>query len=144
MAHCVDLAPCKALGIDCDALLAVGWLAWGAEFPLGTVSPAFFAALKRLCANPWQPVVAAGVHVCELCQFDAPRFGANVFVPHAGRIYVAPVAVTHYIAAHRYQPPEIFIEAVLACPPMQSLAYKRALLECGGRRLAAGGADRQT
>jgi hypothetical protein len=51
------------------------------------------------------------------------------------RIYVAPVGILHYIAAHWYKPPMAFVEAVMACPPMQSMAYKRELLANGGRVL---------
>ena len=48
-------------------------------------------------------------------------------------MYAAPVAVVHYIAAHWYCPPQIFIDAVLACPQMASMEYKKALLDSGGR-----------
>jgi hypothetical protein len=95
----------------------------------------FFRKLAQLCADPWQPVVSAGAHACELCQFDAPQFSANVFVPHAGKIYAAPVAVVHYVAAHWYCPPQVFIDAVLACPHMTSMEYKKALLANRGRGL---------
>ena len=50
-------------------------------------------------------------------------------------MYAAPVAVVHYIAAHWYCPPQIFIDAVLACPQMASMEYKKALLDSGGRDL---------
>jgi hypothetical protein len=72
------------------------------------------------------------MHHCGLCQFEPPRFTSNVFVPFENRIFVAPVAITHYIAAHWYQPPEIFINAVLACPEMNSMQYKKAILANGG------------
>jgi hypothetical protein len=34
--------------------------------------------------------------------------------------------------AHHYRPPEAFCRAVLACPPMRTMAYRRALLAAGG------------
>ena len=140
MASFRDLEPCRYLPLECEALIAVGWLGSNDEYPRGVVSEQFFSKLKSLCDSPWQPVVSAGCHPCSLCQFDAPAFSDNVFVPHGGKIYVAPVGVVHYIAAHRYLPPPVFIEAVLACPPIQSMEYKRAILANGGRSLAHSGA----
>jgi hypothetical protein len=64
----------------------------------GETSPVFFARLNELCTHPWQPFAFAGRHQCELCQFDPPSFGENLFVPHAGQIFVAPVGIVHYIA----------------------------------------------
>ncbi len=76
-----------------------------------------------------------GLHECDLCQFAGERGKANVFIPYRGKIYICPELITHYINAHHYQPPAIFCEAVLACPPMDSMAYKRLLIECGGKVL---------
>ena len=135
MAFILDLEPCSYFPVPGAPLVAVGWLGRGEGFARGTVSESFFAKLSALCASPCQPIVAAGYHTCELCQYEPPRFSANVFVPHAGRIYVAPVGIRHYVAAHRYLPPAEFIEAVLACPDMKSRGYKQALLANGGRSL---------
>ncbi|WP_139215492.1 DUF7919 family protein [Lysobacter sp. cf310] len=90
--------------------------------------------------NPWQPFVTAGLHSCELCQFDAPKFSANIFIPFEGRIFVAPVGIVHYIAAHWYLPPSRFQEAVMHCPSMRSMEYKKAILSNGGRPLITGAA----
>ncbi len=136
MASIKDLEPCNYFPVDCEALTAIGWLGRGVEFARGEVSGSFFAKLASLCSLPWQPLVFAGSHRCDLCQFDGPQFSANLFVPHGGRIYVAPVAITHYIAAHWYHPPDIFIRAVLECPAMSSMEYKKAILANGGRSLA--------
>ncbi|WP_431262509.1 hypothetical protein ACQ859_20515 [Roseateles chitinivorans] len=134
-----DLDRCTCLPLDCDALLAVGWLGVDGDFRRGEVSSDFFEKLKALCVEPWQPVASAGFHQCGLCQFDGPRFSSNVFVPFNGSIYVAPVGIVHYVAAHRYLPPQVFIDGVLACPPMRSMAYHKALLANGGRGLVSGG-----
>jgi len=130
-----DLQPSHHPPLPSDNLLPIGWLTRSSEFLHGEVSPAFFKKLSDLCRDPWQPVVSAGFHVCELCQFEGPRFSANVFVPFGGFIYVAPVAITHYIASHWYKPPAVFIQAVLECPTMNSMAYKKAILANGGREL---------
>ncbi len=136
MALLKDLEQCNYLPLPSDNLLAVGWLSRASEFLQGEVSPAFFQKLSALCSEPWQPVVSAGFHVCELCQFQGPRFSANVFVPFGGLIYVAPVAITHYIASHWYKPPAVFIDAVMECPPMNTMAYKKSILSNGGREFA--------
>ena len=130
-----DLDPCRDLPVECDALTAVGWLTRESRFETGSAPEPFFRKLSELCAMPWQPMVAAGAHACELCQFDGPQFRDNLFVPYSGRIYAAPAAIIHYVAAHWYRPPQIFMDAVLACPPISSMAYKKALLANGGRNL---------
>jgi hypothetical protein len=137
-----DLDPWRYLPVECDALTAVGWLTRDSAFETGSVPEPFFRKISELCTMPWQPIVTAGFHLCELCQFDGPHFGDNLFVPYSGRIYVAPVGIVHYVAAHWYRPPQIFIDAVLACPPIKSMAYKEALLENGGRNLVRAAAPR--
>jgi hypothetical protein len=139
MAEINDLSACDYFPFEGVDLIAVGWLGSNSSYMRGSVSASFLHALKTLCESPWQPVGASGMHQCELCQFDGPNFGDNVFVPHAGRIYVAPVGVIHYIAAHWYQPPPVFIDAVLACPPMRGQDYLKALLANGGRNLIKAG-----
>jgi len=136
-----DLDRCDLLPVDSDALRTVGWLGEDSDFQHGEVQLNFFERLKLLCADPWEPVVSAGLHQCQLCQFDGPRFSRNVFVPYQGQIYVAPVGIVHYIAAHRYRPPQQFVDAVLACPPMRSMQYHKALLANGGRSLVRGNSD---
>jgi hypothetical protein len=130
-----DLDLCEDLPLDCPSLRAVGWLDRGIEFSQGSVSGEFFEKLRALCRDPWQPLVAAGQHQCTLCQYDAPSFGCNVFVPGNGCVYVAPVGIVHYIASHWYLPPAEFISAVLATPPMRSVQYFKALIANGGRPL---------
>jgi len=34
-----------------------------------------------------------------------------------GKIYAAPNLIYHYVAAHKYLPPQEFIDAVMTCPP---------------------------
>ena len=139
MARLNDLEPCRYLPLPSDTLLSVGWLSRGCEFEKGEVSPVFFEKLQGLCRQPWQPVASAGFHECDLCQFGGPRFTDNMFVPYDGFIYVAPVAIAHYIASHWYRPPDIFLRAVMACPPMNSMEYKKAILANGGRGLVQAG-----
>lgn len=144
-----DLDLCPYFGVS--GLVAVGWLGPSSELPTGPVSDAFLANLFELLADPWSPPFQAlGGHSCELChpgaqtatqwgRFRLSSFSvANLFVPFDGTIYVAPEGIGHYILCHRYQPPEVFVRAVLACPPARSMGFRKLLLECGGRELIKG------
>ena len=51
----------------------------------------------------------------------------NLWVPGDGCVYVAPSLIAHYIQAHRYSPPQEFVEAVLRCPEAQSQEHRDAL-----------------
>ena len=125
------------------AVTAVGWLERGMEYPKGPVSEEFFAALVRLCVNPWQPAAAAGRHPCSFCQFSGGPAtvtyrgmtvlmgAANVYVPASDCIFVAPSLIVHYVDAHEYQPPAAFQCAVMECPEMRSLAYLTQLKSHG-------------
>ena len=148
MTYIKDLAVWDyALDVPADTLIAVGWLSKDHPYPVGNVSVAFFRKLCQLLQNPWQPFVCGGHHTCDLCQFSShgqahfenyevpSASAANLFVPSQGNVFVAPELITHYVDAHHYKPPEAFIAAVMACPPMHSMAYKRALLANGGRIL---------
>lgn len=123
--------------------LAVGWLGETEDYPKGPIDRRAFDALFALCVDAWQPWTTAGFHRCTLCQFTGGpsavshegglvRIGTtNVFVPFEETLYVAPSHVLHYIDAHRYRPPDVFLEAVVACPPMRSMEYWRALRRAG-------------
>lgn len=131
-----DLQRCTHL-VDDPAILAVGWISRGSPYPRGETASPVFAKLVELCNNPWQPASAAGYHICDVCQYDGQPLKSEVYVPGQGCIYVAPAGIIHYIAAHWYAPPEVFVQAVIDCPPMRSMEYKRALLKNGGGVLLA-------
>jgi hypothetical protein len=135
MAEIKDLEICNYFPIENENLLSVGWLSSESDYEKGEVSKDFFDRLCELSHNPWQPIVSLGMHFCELCQFNPPAFRNNIFIPYNGAIYVAPEAIVHYVAVHWYKPPAIFIEAVLACPEMRSMEYKKAILQNGSRGL---------
>ncbi len=157
MTEIADLAPCNYFPVsEPHNLVAVGWLSASSTYTSGAISDEFLEHLAVLIQRPWQPpFVTAGIHLCELCHQGVvsksvfrdrvlPSTSAtNIWVPHNGRIYVAPEAVGHYVACHRYRPPEEFIEAVLACPPVESMAFKKQLLACGGRALLDSSAAQQ-
>ena len=122
------------------ALLATGWLGRGHAFETGSVDAEDFDRLVDLLVQPWQPCFFLGYHDCELCneadgphsfEHDGRRIDigtSNLFVPTPGLdVLVAPSMVIHYIQAHDYRPPEVFLQAVRECPPMGSRAYFRAI-----------------
>jgi hypothetical protein len=146
MSHSDDFSPNKYFGRWQDILVSVGWLDSAHDYPRGSVPLDFFRALVRLLEDPWQPGVFAGRAPCAFCQFSGGpgslvfegkkiQLGAaNLFVPaRYGKVYVSPSLVAHYIDAHGYVPPEAFQEAVLECPPMGSLHYRKAIHERGLR-----------
>ncbi len=120
---------------DAPNIVAVGWLERRHAFPtgFGVIAVEVFAKLAALLTDPWQPAVAAGWHACDLCLYKPEAMGAkNVFVPGDGKVFVAPELILHYMNAHRYTPPDEFCRAVVACPPMRSQPYRKALLAAGG------------
>lgn len=130
-----DLTPCTYFATDAD-LVAVGWLERGKSYSTGAGDRRVYDALAEMRKNPWQPFACAGSHACDLCIFEAGARGStNLFIPAVGTIYVCPEMITHYMNAHGYVPQEVFCRALLACPPMRSMQYLRAIKEQGGARL---------
>lgn len=117
-------------------LIAVGWLERGKPFSCGVVERRVFEALREMQRDPWQPFVSAGQHPCDLCAFEPEAQGsANLFIPAGATLYVCPELIVHYINAHGYAPPDPFCRAVLACPPMRSMPYLKAIRAAGGTGL---------
>ncbi len=150
MPHLADGQPYSAtLSARGIPLVAVGWLSSVHEFDRGRVSEAFFRVLCGHLTARWEPPYAcAGMHDCDLCQFgrSTTRFkdiefgsasGSELFIPSGDSIFVAPVNIAHYIAAHHYLPPADFIRAVETCPQQRTAAYMQLLLSSGGREWLA-------
>lgn len=136
--HYPDLSNCNYFGDKCvDILVAVGWLTNTSPFEVGPTPEHIFTKLKALVIDHWQPMSIMGMHHCELCQFDSPGGAANLFIPAGTSIFVCPELITHYIAAHHYRPPDVFLHAVRTCPDMHSMDYKKLLLASGGRKLVS-------
>ena len=136
MAWFADLSPCSYFGEEsAGCLRSVGWLERGRPFATGPVDPAVYTRLVELLKDPWQPGLFVGVHHCDLCQYEGSATSVrNLFVPSEGTVFVCPELITHYMNAHWYQPPDEFCRAALACPPMRSVPYLKALL-AGARPL---------
>lgn len=127
MAWFEDLQACTYFRGDCSRLLAVGWLEQGRPYSRGRCTPAFTARLEALLKAPWEPESFIGPHYCDFCPPRVASGYANLFVPAADAVFVAPELVAHYIARHGYRPPDQFVSAVLACPPMGSPEYLAAV-----------------
>ncbi|MER7705039.1 hypothetical protein ABTX81_19355 [Kitasatospora sp. NPDC097605] len=95
--------------------LNVGWLEAGHPYPTGPVPPAFLEKLKAVQKVQWMNV-CLGRHDCDLCpDGETPEGNGEVRIPGGpGTAYAAPFLITHYITAHGYRPPQVFIDAVLA------------------------------
>lgn len=153
-----DLSPCTYFGEPPAGgegrLLTVGWLAdrlpSAPELPqrlesvLGRLAEIWLADV-----DPWP--IRMGRHGCGLCGAPANRAPETVVahgerrlrlgsgfitVPAVDRLFVAPSLVIHYVTAHGYQPPRVFVDALLNCPKPNSRAYLRALARAGGSWLA--------
>ncbi len=147
MAWYADLSPCDYFGEADNQLIAVGWLDKAHPYTQGSVTAEFVAKLLTLLVDPWQPFISPGLHACEFCRISGGlgslcyngswvSMGVNnLFVPGTGFLYVAPSLIAHYIDAHLYAPPAEFCQAVLQCPPMRSMNYRRAILRNGPRWL---------
>ncbi len=109
-------------------ILAVGWLGKRHPFPTGQMPADAFQRLLELTIEPWQPFVAGGAHSCDFCR--QAHGSANLFIPHSGRLFIAPELIVHYVSKHEYRPPDEFCLAVLECPDMDSKAYLDAVIAC--------------
>ncbi|GAA2106584.1 hypothetical protein GCM10009802_01050 [Streptomyces synnematoformans] len=110
------------------AMLNVGWLDVGRDYPVGSTPEGFLEKLGILCADHPQ-ARTRGRHSCRLPHPSAPPpypitieaggrsvtlGGAEVRVVDCGGTWLAaPDLIHHYVAAHRYRPPDAFIEGVI-------------------------------
>ena len=95
--------------------LNIGWLEAGKPYSTGAVPAGFVEKLKALQEVQWMNV-CLGLHECDRCpEHEAPEGNGEVRIPgEPGIAYAAPFLVTHYVTAHGYRPPQVFIDAVLA------------------------------
>jgi hypothetical protein len=105
----------------------VGWLDNTHPFTTGEVSSEFFKVLQRHIEEAWQPVLFAGWHDCELCTANPYASSFLLFIPAGKILYFAPISIDHYITEHQYQPPQPFVDAVVASPQQVTPAYFDAI-----------------
>jgi hypothetical protein len=134
-----DLTPYKS---DLDKQigvtpLAVGFLQRGKPFPTGKNSPEFLEKLLRFCLPEHtvaQSRMIARCAVGENCPRVLPPvlydevsvyFGSSeIRVIGEEEIYAAPTLIYHYVLAHDYRPPEVFVQAVLSGPQPESAEHR--------------------
>jgi|SRR5215469_2784634 len=102
--------------------LNVGWLERCATYTKGVVGPDLLAKLLALCKFPVNRY--RGSHGCHFCEERPARItdSGREFWLGDGEIrvsakdkrvtYVAPNLIYHYVVAHQYMPPEVFLEAL--------------------------------
>jgi hypothetical protein len=120
-------------GRDDIPRLAIGWLESTKYFQTGEAPKAVYVKLCEIREKPWIDYVSCGYHECDFC--GKKKGSLNITIPHQGKLYHYPELITHYIEEHFYFPPEQFCEAVLACPPMDSMDYYKKMIENGGEKL---------
>lgn len=112
-----------------DDSINIGWLDKAESFTTGDVPPDFVDRLVELCGKPVN--LTRGFHHCNLCPLPEGQFpepitvatpAGDVMLGHGeiratgkdGVTYASPDLIAHYVTAHRYRPPQEFIDAVLA------------------------------
>lgn len=109
---------------DQPKMINIGWLARGVEFPVGDIEPAICVKLLVLADEPAN--LMRGFHGCDFCDLDliapveAPVPRGHVWLGNGelhitgqdGTIYAAPTLIVHYMDAHGYKPPEVFLDAL--------------------------------
>lgn len=150
MTYFKDLTPLAGSPLESSACLAAGWLEPEYAYPQGPLQPFVVERLIELLVDPWQPFADMGTHDCGFCRLTGGpcqfTYGNtsiqmkvnNLFVPSEQHVFVAPSLILHYMDAHQYCPPQEFQEAVLACPPMRSVAYLKAIRKIVPRDVLGG------
>jgi hypothetical protein len=127
VAYFADLTPYSYW--PADGSVNVGWLSLSHPFKTGLVDAPVVDSILRLVRD--HPVNRTrGWHRCELCAEPAHPLamcadGTQVYLGDCEiriggmgqNIYAAPSLVAHYMADHRYLPPQGFIDAALRHSP---------------------------
>jgi hypothetical protein len=129
MTHFLDLSDysytSRQDSLQSRAVLNVGWLAAGREFPRCEPRVDLVEALLTCCTAAVE--FHRGYHECDLRPHAEPGFdtmelngrtirlgNGQIRIPAENEIiYVAPTLVAHYVANHQYCPPAEFVEAVM-------------------------------
>jgi hypothetical protein len=103
-------------------LYNVGWLERCAPYPNGVVAPELTEKLLALCKFPVNGY--RGWHGCHFCREYPARIADSegefclgdgeirVPAPDGTLTYVAPNLIYHYVVAHQYLPPDVFLDAL--------------------------------
>jgi hypothetical protein len=119
----------------------VGWLGKGNRFATEQPTDRFLDRLWDYCL--WSFNQTRGRHLCEFCVGEMPRItersghqlllgSAEIrVISNSGEIFASPNLVYHYIAAHNYHPPQVFLDAIISGPRPTSQVYLDALSAIG-------------
>lgn len=106
-------------------VVAIGWLAIEAEFPIGDPDPVWLDKLACIIGRE-NVAQTRGYHYCPFCSEEPalPRASgrtsqlgsAETWVPSTdgSTVFAAPNLIHHYISQHHYMPPQAYIDAVAA------------------------------
>jgi len=117
MSYFADLSPYVYTATKSVTILNIGWLDATQAFTQGKTSDDFRKSLQRLCDDPI--ILHRGFHACQFCPArpvgrELTRGNGQIRVMGKDGIwYAAPTMVYHYVTAHDYLPPPVFIQAVL-------------------------------
>lgn len=127
------------LGLD---PLAIGWLRRGQDYNRGPVPDGFLQALLAFCLDRHTVCARPGTLPCPLCgervqpltlDGETVQFGvAEIRVIGREDIFAAPTLVHHYVSAHNYRPPDVFVRAVLAGPAPGSPEHRALVRTLNG------------
>ena len=104
----------------------VGWLGPEASFETAEPDAELLDSLWQFCAVSVGQT--RGLHDCHLCPLytsnSAERGGKKLLLGSAeirvfsvtGDVYASPNLIYHYVSAHRYRPPQGFVEALRTGP----------------------------
>jgi hypothetical protein len=109
-----DLSVYEYNGRPVPGVRNIGWLDVEHEFCSGSTSPEVLLRVRWL-ASERRVGQSRGYHVCPFCTgTQAERSSAEIWVPDpmTGGYFAGPELVGHYIDAHGYAPPRVFVDAV--------------------------------
>ena len=116
-------------------VLNIGWLDKHFLFTKGSTDHAFHKRLFDFCQ--YRINQTRGFYGCEFCgkkiKSDVPGISScetRVFEPN-GIAYASPEIICHYVVAHHYRPPDVFINAVMNGPQPFTETYEKLLIEYG-------------
>jgi hypothetical protein len=120
-----DLSPYSYTDSDVP-MLNIGWLGSVLPFKTGMLDARVLPLLVKWAVDPAN--LMCGSHTCEFCGEESPIMipapgtrerkaflgNGEIHVPGQGVVYAAPTLIVHYIIAHGYRPPDVFVDALLA------------------------------
>ena len=116
--------------------LNLGWLDKQFPFLKALTERTFHKHLFDFCQ--YRINQTRGFHGCDFCsskkgRSDVISFGsceARVFDLN-GTVYASPEMICHYVVAHQYRPPDVFVNAVMHGPQPFTIEYEKLLTDYG-------------